>query len=90
MKKLLILLVLFSVNALAKPVNINTADAKQISQSLKGIGLVKAEAIIEYRTKYGPFKTRKELSKVKGIGEKTIEKNLNDIILSKSTSKNKS
>ena len=31
-------------------ININTADAQLISSVLKGIGLKKAEAIIDYRT----------------------------------------
>ena len=43
MKKVVILLALFSINAFATPVNINTADPQTISQSLKGIGQKKAE-----------------------------------------------
>ncbi len=81
MKKLIFILMLFSFNALAAPVNINTADAKTISESLDGIGMKKAEAIISYRKEYGPFKTSEELSKVKGIGEKTVAKNKGDILL---------
>lgn len=56
-------------------VNINTASAEQISALLKGIGLKKADAIIEYRNNYGPFQTIDELSAVSGIGNATIEKN---------------
>jgi competence protein ComEA len=85
MKKLLVLLVFCSTNALASPVNINTADAKTIADSLSGIGLKKAEAIIEYRTKNGDFKIIDDLSHVSGIGAKTIEKNKNDILLSDTT-----
>ncbi|MDD1608649.1 MAG: helix-hairpin-helix domain-containing protein [Methylococcaceae bacterium] len=81
MKKLLILLALCSVNAFAAPVNINTADAKTIADSLSGIGLKKAQAIIDYRTKNGNFKSIDDLSQVSGIGTKTIEKNKTDILL---------
>lgn len=65
--------------AAAEPVDVNTADAETISKSLKGVGLSKAEAIIEYRKKHGPFKNADELTLVKGIGERTIELNRADI-----------
>ncbi|MDR0665252.1 MAG: helix-hairpin-helix domain-containing protein [Helicobacteraceae bacterium] len=65
------LLALFC-NLLFGVVNINTADAKELS-SLKGIGTVKAEAIIEWRNANGSFKSIDELTQVKGIGEKTLE-----------------
>jgi len=57
MKKLLLLLSLCACNALAAPVNINTADAQAISDALSGIGPKKAEAIVKYRTEKGPFKS---------------------------------
>lgn len=81
MKKLFILLALFSCNVLATPVNINTADAKTISDSLNGIGQKKAEAIVKYRTEKGLFKTTEDLLNVGGIGPKTVEKNKADILL---------
>ena len=59
----------------AGPVDINTADAETISAELNGIGLSKAKAIVEYREKYGPFKSADDLSLVKGIGDKTVELN---------------
>lgn len=65
--------------ALAGPVNVNTADAETISAELKGIGLSKAQAIVEYRKKHGPFRNAEELSLVKGIGERTVEINRSDI-----------
>ena len=85
MKKLILLLslsALFAFNAFATPVNVNTADAKTISESLKGIGLKKAEAIVKYRTEKGLFKTADDLTNVKGIGKKTVAKNKKDILLS--------
>ena len=65
--------------ALAGPVNINTADAETIAAELNGIGLAKAKEIVEYRKKYGPFKSPEDLSLVKGVGEKTVERNLDNI-----------
>ena len=85
MKNLFILLALLSFNVLAKPVNVNTADAKTISESLSGIGQKKAEALIQYRTENGAFATLKDLTNVKGIGEKTVEKNAADILFSDAT-----
>lgn len=61
--------------AWAGPVDINTADAETIAAELKGIGLAKARAIVEYRKKHGPFKRPDDLSLVKGIGERTVEIN---------------
>ena len=61
--------------AFAGPVNINTADAETIAAELKGVGLTKARAIVEYRQKHGPFKRPDDLSLVKGIGERTVDLN---------------
>lgn len=81
MKKILLLMTVFSINVMAAPVNINTADAKTISESLTNIGLKKAEAIVKYRTEKGLFKVPEELTNVAGIGEKTVEKNKKDILI---------
>ncbi len=64
---------------LAGPVDVNTADAETISAELKGVGLTKAKAIVEYRKKHGPFRSADDLSLVKGIGERTVEINRSDI-----------
>lgn len=68
--------------ALAGPVDINTADAETIAAELKGVGLAKAKAIVEYRKKHGPFRSPGDLSLVKGIGERTVEINRADIKVS--------
>ena len=60
---------------LAAPVDINTADAAAIAAAMKGVGLKKAEAIVAYRKANGPFKRVEDLTLVKGIGIKTVEKN---------------
>ncbi|MCB1586902.1 MAG: ComEA family DNA-binding protein [Xanthomonadales bacterium] len=84
MKKLLTAaitsLVLFSQSLFA--VNINTADAKSLAEELNGIGAKKAQAIVDYRTEHGDFKTIESLTEVKGIGLKTVEKNRDAIELS--------
>jgi competence protein ComEA len=68
--------------ALAGPVDVNTADAETISAELKGVGLAKAKAIVDYREKHGPFRSADDLSLVKGIGERTVELNRTDIKVS--------
>ena len=68
---------------LAGQVDINTADAETISTELNGIGLSKAKAIVEYRSKHGPFQSADDLSLVKGIGERTVERIRADIQVSK-------
>lgn len=70
---------IFPLVSWAGPVNVNTADAEKISAELKGVGLSKAQAIVEYRQKHGPFKNADELSLVKGIGERTVDTNRSDI-----------
>jgi competence protein ComEA len=59
----------------AGPVNINTADAATLAKELSGIGKSRAEAIVAYRSKNGPFKSADELGLVKGIGQKVIDEN---------------
>lgn len=90
MNKILLLLALLSFNVLAAPININKVDAKTLSESVKGIGIKKANAIVKYRTKHGPFKSIDDLKNVKGIGEKTIKKIASATNLSKSKSKKQS
>jgi competence protein ComEA len=42
---------------------------------LKGVGLKKAQAIVDYRTEYGAFSAPEDLLNVSGIGPSTLEKN---------------
>ena len=58
----------------ANKVSINQANVEQLQQ-LKGVGGKKAQDIIEFRLKNGPFKSIEELQNVKGIGPKLLEKN---------------
>lgn len=58
----------------AEPVNINTAGAEALAEAINGVGLKRAEAIVEYRNQNGPFKSVDELVQVQGVGEKSLEK----------------
>lgn len=66
-----------SVNEIREPrkIDINTADVSLLSQSFKGIGEKRAQAIVQYREANGFFKSIEELGKVKGIGQKFIKRN---------------
>lgn len=85
MKKLILAaLVLFLVAVPAAwamgPVNVNTATAEELSQ-LSNVGPAKAAAIVSYREEHGPFRSLQELTRVTGIGERTVEMNLERIEL---------
>ena len=58
-----------SADCQSNQININSASAMELEE-LKGIGSVKAQAIIDTR----PFNSIDDLIKVYGIGEKTLEK----------------
>ena len=53
-------------------VNLNTASSYLLSY-VAGIGPALADNIVEYRTKNGAYTSRKELLKVKRLGEKAFE-----------------
>lgn len=72
---LLFFALLVSSTSLLAAININTADANQFADAMKGVGLSKAQAIVAYREQNGQFKSVEELSRVKGIGTRTVEKN---------------
>jgi competence protein ComEA len=65
----------FTFAAESVSVDINTADAVTLAQALHGVGPVKADAIVAYREKNGPFKSVDELVAVQGIGEQTVKIN---------------
>ena len=66
-------LVAVAAFAVAGPVNVNSADAETISAELRGVGISKAIAIVEYRKANGLFKSIDDLTQVKGIGRWTAE-----------------
>lgn len=54
-------------------IDINTAD-KALLIELPGVGPATADAILAYRQDNGNFKSIDELTKVKGIGDKSLAK----------------
>ncbi len=78
---LLSLLVLLAGQAFAGPVDINSADAGTLATAIVGIGEKKAASIIQYREANGPFASVDDLARVKGIGDSTIEKNRQNLMV---------
>jgi competence protein ComEA len=56
-------------------VNINHADANTIARVLDGVGLSRAEAIVNFREEYGDFVDVEDLLLVRGLGEVTLRNN---------------
>ncbi len=69
------------VSDVLNKVDINSADAATLALALDGIGMAKAQEIVAYRELNGEFKSIEELAQVKGIGEATIAKNRDRIII---------
>lgn len=70
-----------SQNGQIAQVNINLADAETIAAVLDGVGLNRAEAIVDYRESNGDFKAVDDLIMVSGIGEVTLRNNADKILL---------
>lgn len=60
-----------------RTVDLNTADAA-VLESLPKIGPSKAQDILDDRCANGPFVTVQDLTRVKGIGEKTLARILSE------------
>lgn len=58
---------------MAEKININTASNEQLA-TINGIGVKKAQTIIDYRNEHGNFAHLEDLIKVKGIGDSTLKK----------------
>ncbi|BBU27723.1 hypothetical protein BTHE68_14570 [Burkholderia sp. THE68] len=74
LKKLLMLCLAFivSMGVAFAAVDVNTADQAAL-ESVKGLGPVKSKAIVDERTKNGPFKDADDLAtRVKGLGTKSV------------------
>lgn len=75
-RSILATVLLFSPAVFAgTPVDINKADAPTLAQSLDGVGIARAQAIVEWREQHGPFRAADDLTSVKGIGKAMVEKN---------------
>lgn len=62
-----------------KKIDLNTATASMLSNSIKGIGKKRAEAIVSYREAHGAFHEVAELSAVKGLGKTFVNKHLDEL-----------
>lgn len=84
-------LVILSPSSFAEPesaaaaeqqvVHLNSADADTLAAVLKGIGLKRAQKIVEYRSAHGPFESVDDLIKVEGVGQSILENNRAKIML---------
>lgn len=73
---------LFATAASAAMVNVNQDSAKTLSAELNGVGMVKAQRIVNWCQQHRCSKAE-DLLEVKGIGPKTIEKNRDSLSFSK-------
>lgn len=62
----------YLVRHFSKPINVNTATAKDLQDSLS-LKPADAEAFVKYRTDNGPFKTLDDVAKVPGLNPKLID-----------------
>ena len=76
-----LLLTIVSGIGMAATVNVNTATAAEIAEAMSGVGEKKAQAIVADREANGAFKSMEEMSRVKGIGMATIDKNRENVTL---------
>lgn len=75
------LAMLVSMQVAADPVDINTADVSILAGAIDGVGEKKAATIIAYRDAHGPFNSVDELSRVKGIGAQTVDRNRHNLMV---------
>ena len=65
----------------ADTVNINTASIELLAQELVGVGPELAKRIVDFRERYGEFKSVEALGDVRGIGPNLLSKNEVKIVL---------
>ncbi|MCO7223819.1 helix-hairpin-helix domain-containing protein [Pleionea sp. CnH1-48] len=68
-----------SNSPLKQGANLNLDTAERLAAMLKGVGMVKAKAIVAYREQVGEFKSVEQLLEVPGIGQKILDSNLSII-----------
>ncbi len=64
-----------------EPVDLNAASAETLAVTMQGVGLEKAQAIVDYRDQHGPFVSVEEITAVRGIGPATLEKNRSKLVI---------
>ena len=65
-------------------VDLNRAGVEEL-KTLRGIGDVLAERIVEYRASHGPFQRVEDLTRVKGIGRVVLEENRSRLTIGEET-----
>lgn len=85
MKRILVSIMLFlaSFSLALAAVNLNTATVDELD-AVRGVGPSKAQAIVDYRSKNGPFKSVDDLKNVKGFGEKSVARIRGELTVSDS------
>ena len=59
----------------AAPVDVNTASAQALAEAIDGVGLKRAQAIVEHREQHGAFSSVDELAQVRGVSAGIVERN---------------
>jgi len=62
-------------------VNINTASIEVLAEALDGVGPELARRIVDFRERYGEFKSIEALGDVRGIGPSLLTKNEEKIVI---------
>jgi competence protein ComEA len=62
-----------TATATTEAVDLNSATATEL-ETIPGIGPALAKRIVEFRDEHGPFDRVDDLLKVRGIGEKSLDK----------------
>ena len=59
----------------APPIDVNTASAEVLAEVIHGVGLKRAQAIVQYREQHGAFSSVDQLAQVRGISAGIVERN---------------
>jgi len=62
-------------------VDINTASVERLAEVLSGVGLSKAQEIVNHREAFGKFHVANDLVEVKGIGDRIVLANEGRILI---------
>lgn len=65
--------------SIEQKINLNTASLEDLMHAIKGIGKHRAEAILHYRQAHGAFKNLTDLSNVRGIGIRFVQKHREEL-----------
>ena len=59
----------------AAPVDVNTASAEALAEAIDGVGLKRAQAIVEFREQHGAFASVDDLAQVRGVSAGIVDRN---------------